>query len=111
MRRLNLERYYDGLATHQRDTLFGLFTDLKYKLKIARGMIDAGIEGILYETSMISAVGKMVAIDEFMESVGKEPIFEIKKAISSCENDYTKVDILPFAEQFDFLMAVQPPEP
>ncbi|MCD8027159.1 MAG: hypothetical protein LUF02_00505 [Erysipelotrichaceae bacterium] len=91
---LNLNQYYEGLDDYQVNQLFGLFMDMKPRVDFLKERIeDHKTEDSFYVTLRAMTFSGFRVIDEFMESVGKDPIFYAIKQLDECHRDYGKVDI------------------
>ncbi|MCD8143268.1 MAG: hypothetical protein LUD83_08360 [Clostridiales bacterium] len=107
---LNLNQYYDGLEDYQVNTLFGLFADVKPRIDFLQDLIEDGKAGTsFFRTCRATSFSGFREIDEFMQSVGKEPIFDIMKSLSDANMQFDAVPVQPLIERFYFLMSEPQP--
>ncbi len=103
---LNLNQYYNGLNDYQVNQLFCLFMNMKSNVRA----IDQGLKESYPETSLAFQLTKTKvisgcrSIDDFMENLEREPIFEIKKQLKECNDDYSKINIQSIIDKYNYLM-------
>lgn len=103
---LNLNQYYDGLEDYQVNTLFGLFMGLKPRIEFLQGFIESGKTGESYfGTARAMSFSGFRQIDKFMQSVGKEPIFDIEGILSDVDQKYDAVPLQPLIDTYFFLIS------
>ncbi len=103
---LNLNKYYEGLDYNQINTLFRLFINAKQDIKRTKEIrinasdVDETLK-IIYKANTIRSFR---SIDDFMKSIGKEPIFEVEKLKEKAGGSFAAIDEMPLVEKYDFLM-------
>ncbi len=102
---LNLNQYYEGLDDYQVNQLFGLFMNMKPRVDALKVSIaNKTNHGSMYETYRNRAFSGFRQIDELMQSLGKDVIFDMRRILDECDKHYDQIDIQPLLDKYTYLM-------
>lgn len=113
---LNLNQYYEGLNISQTNAIFSKFIDLKRKIEQIKITLNKPEEkrGPLWKVTLEvyseSIFERVNEINSYMESIGKERIFDVGKSIddTNFENIISKYEYLMSTHEKDNKIAEEP---
>ncbi|MCD8027160.1 MAG: hypothetical protein LUF02_00510 [Erysipelotrichaceae bacterium] len=102
---LNLNQYYDGLDDYQVNQLFNLFMNMKPRVDALKVSIAHKTNhGEMYETYRNRAFSGFRQIDDYMKSLGKDVIFDMRRILDECDEHYDQIDVQPLLDKYTYLM-------